>query len=82
MCRGDVVDLTLATLARRVCVGEPDRFGGHSESPSPGELRIILGSKVRDADRRAALEAERVVIRAGEVLDIPRIVLTAALETS
>jgi hypothetical protein len=63
MCRGADVVLTLAMLARRVCVGEPDGFGGHSESPSP-ELRIILGSKVRDADRPATLEAERVVVRA------------------
>jgi hypothetical protein len=55
-------------LARRVCVGEPDGFGGHSESPSPVELRIILGSKVRDVDRPGTLEAERAGVR---VLDAP-----------
>lgn len=78
MCRGDDVVLTLAMLARRMCVGEPDGFGGHSESPSPAELRMNLGSKVRDTDRP---EAERAVL-VGEVLDTTRFVVTAALDTS
>lgn len=69
----------LAMLARRMCVGEPDGFGGHSDSPSPAELRMILGSKVRDIDRP---EAERAVVLVGEVLDTTRLAVTAALDTS
>jgi hypothetical protein len=79
MCRGDGAALTLAMLARRMCVGEPDGFGGHSESLSPAELRMILGSKVRDTDRP---ETERAVVLVGEVLDTTRFVVTAALGTS